>query len=117
MTITNIHVIKGEARMRRGTTPLAVLNLPQEIPVANIAVAYFTMTVNGETVLEKELADMTTDSVNNTLTYKFTQAETLPFVAGTLVKYQWRWRVGTADAYATQIYQVPADAILKDGII
>lgn len=102
--------------MRRGTTPTAVLTLPAETPVANVDVAYFTMAVNGEPVLEKELADMTTDSANNTLTYKFTQAETLSFVAGTLVKYQWRWRIGT-DAFATQVYQVPADVILKDGEI
>lgn len=102
--------------MRRGTTPIIVLELPDDIIVSDIAAAYMTMQVSGETVIEKELTDMSVNTAQNTLSYKFTQAETLSLVAGTLVKYQWRFRVGT-DAYATQVYQVPAEVILKDGVI
>lgn len=102
--------------MRRGTTPLIVLELPDDISASDVDVAYMTMQVGGETIIEKALADMSVDATLNTLAYKFTQDETLSFVAGTLVKYQWRFRIGP-DAYATQVYQVPAEVILKDGII
>lgn len=71
--------------MRRGTTPTIVYHLPAE---ANGIVKDIRLTFeqDGETVIEKTLADCTLDGVD--LTVSLSQEETLKFNALSVIKMQ-----------------------------
>lgn len=102
--------------MYRGTTPTFVIELPQETAVSDITVAYLTFKQNGSVIIDKALEDMTLNVQDNTLEIVLTQAETLSFVSGAQVQYQLRFGIG-GSYYATRAWTIPAEAILKDGMI
>lgn len=102
--------------MHRGTTPTILIELPSATSVSSIDAAFLTFEQNGQTVLEKDLNAMTLDTTHNTLAVVLTQEETLAFCDDIVVRYQLRFTIG-GSAYATQIWQVPALRIIKDGVI
>lgn len=102
--------------MFRGTTPTFVIEIPENLSVNDFDSAYLTFEQSGSTVLEKDLANMTLDSANNTLAVVLTQAETLALTGDKFVRYQLRFTIG-GSAYATQKWQVSVEQILKDGLI
>lgn len=102
--------------MHRGTTPTFLIELPSATSVSSIDAAFLTFEQNGQTILEKDLTAMTLDAQNNTLAVVLTQAETLTFIENVSVRYQLRFTIG-GSAYATQMWQVPAERIIKDGLI
>ena len=68
--------------MRRATTPTHTFILPDEVSVGSLEKVLLTYSQNGEKTLEKELADLKTNSDNNSLYYKLTQDETNLFAPG-----------------------------------
>lgn len=102
--------------MYRGTTPTFVIELPTTIDVTNIDEAFLTFEQNGSNILEMDLSMMTVDSQANTLSVILSQEQTLSLVENAIVRYQLRFKIG-GSAYATQMWQVPAERILKDGEI
>lgn len=101
--------------MFRGTTPTFQIELPSNINVADIDVAYLSFEEFSTKLIEKDLSDMSIDTDANTLTVILTQEETLLLQSGT-VSYQLRFGIG-GSKYATQIWQIPAERIIKDGEI
>ncbi len=78
----------------QGTTPSLVITIPEGIPVSTITAAELAFKHNGETVLH-HLADLTVNSTENTLSYTFTEAETLAM--NTVSPLVWQLRIQTAD--------------------
>ena len=68
--------------MRRATTPTHSFTLPDEVSVDSLSKVMLTYSQDGNTILEKYLADLTVDSDNNKLSYKLTQDETNLFAPG-----------------------------------
>lgn len=98
-----------------GTTPEFIIELPEEISVASITVAYISFEQWGAKLVEKSIEDIGIDTVNNTVSVTLTQADTLKFAKGEL-KYQLRFAIGGA-AYATEDFSVPVYTTIKRGEI
>lgn len=78
----------------QGTTPSLVITIPEEISVSTITAAELAFKHNGETVLH-HLSDLTIDGEANTLTYAFTEEETLALSPA--APLTWQLRIRTAD--------------------
>ena len=102
--------------MKRGTTPTFLIELPNDTSVSSIDAAFLTFEQNNNIVIEKDLNAMTLDATHNTLAVVLTQEETLSFIESIPVRYQLRFTIG-GSAYATDMWQVPAEKIIKDGVI
>lgn len=102
--------------MIQGTTPTFVITIPADYSVSNIDTAYFSFSQNDEVLIEKELANMTVNTTDNTLAVTLTQAETFTLTALKSVYYQLRFKIGTA-AYATEIFAEAVKEALKSGEI
>ena len=103
-------------KMYRGTTPTFVIEIPNTIDVETITSAYLSFEQHAQKILEIDLSGMAIDTVKNTLSVTLSQEQTLAFESGTMVYYQLRLAVG-GSAYATSVWQVPAERIIKDGKI
>lgn len=102
--------------MKRGTTPTFSIAIDDAVSVSSITAAYLTFVQSGEILFEKNLSDMSRDTINNALLIELTQAETLQFAQDKTVLYQLRFKT-SAKAYASDIWRTPAMEILKDGEI
>ncbi len=100
--------------MIRGTTP--TIKFTTSIETALLNTAYITFSQNGKVVFEKTLSECTLET--KAITLKLTQEETLKLQSG-ISKVEIQIRAKTADGtvMATDIFKVPVDKILKEGII
>ena len=98
--------------MIRGTTPTHVFEVDTDLRQATAL--YITYGQLGRTVIEKTLddAEITEESV----TVHLTQEDTIRFKNGD-VRIQMRVKFGDGSAIASDIIDVPVQAILKEGII
>lgn len=78
----------------QGTTPSLTITIPEEIAVSSITAAELAFRHSGTTTLY-HLSDLTVDSEANTLTYPFTEAETLAL--SPTAPLTWQLRIQTAD--------------------
>lgn len=99
----------------RGTTPVIKYRF-NVVDVSNIAVAYMTIKCRFATI-ERTLADAVIDTENNVLTWKLTQAETLSLRANDMADIQLRYKLSDGTAGGSQVYHVPVERILKEGVI
>ena len=99
--------------MRRGTTPTHIFNVDVDLTLAEVI--YITYKQRSRTCLEKSIADLaiTADKLECTLT----QEETLRLNAKLPVEIQIRARFPDGSAVASGIIEIPAEAILKEGVI
>lgn len=98
--------------MYRGTTPTHIFeNISVDLRNAKV---YLTYTQFGKLVLEKTNKDM--EITKDTITVNLSQEETLAFKEGT-VSMQLRYVMPDGKADASDIMQIKATKILKDGII
>lgn len=101
--------------MYRGTTPTFTFKLP--IDVSTITKTAISFRQPGGCNIEKSLADCAKGE-GNKLTCSLTEEETLGLRAATLYPMEIQMRVGVGSArFASQIWQVPIDRILKDGAL
>ena len=99
--------------MIRGTTPTMVFSLPFNTGV--ISVAHITFMQRGKVVLDKELHECKCNE--NEVEITLTQEETLLFSSGYFIEAQVRARNNAGEALASDIIKIPAERILKDGVI
>lgn len=99
--------------MFRGTTPTLKFTLP--IETSAIAAAYISVEQNRRVILEKSIEDCTLSG--NTISVKLTQEETLKLGVSDRTEIQLRVRLADGNALASQIFMVPIDRILKNGVI
>lgn len=99
--------------MIRGTTPTLVFTLP--FAVDNLAAAWITIAQNKNIIIDKALGDCVCDG--NTLSVALSQSETLQLTNGVFCEVQIRVRTVAGEALASKIYTMPAERILKDGVI
>ena len=100
--------------MFRGTTPTLNFKFKYNLEELNIIALYYTFKQNDTVVFEKSLSDITI--TNNIISISLTQEETLKISADSIVKIQGRFLIDNK-AYATNVIQVKASDILKDGVI
>lgn len=99
--------------MRRGTTPKHIFTT--DLDLTDAEVLYITYKQRGKDVVEKELPDI--EVTAEELAVTLTQEETLSFADPSEVQIQIRARFADGSAVASNIMKVPAEAILKDGVI
>ena len=100
--------------MRRGTTPKHIFTT--DVDLTDAEVIYITYKQGGQVVAEKELADFNEVSPEE-IAVELTQEETLAFSEYSEVYIQIRARFADGHAVASNIMKVPAEAILKEGVI
>ena len=99
--------------MMRGTTPTIRMNLTHIDP-ATVAEAYLTIKQPGYT-LEKSLSDATVGETY--LEWSLAQTETLALQKQPTCQIQARYRLTSGKAYASRIFNIRVDDILKEGEI
>ena len=102
--------------MYRGTTPTNTFKSALDLSEADVV--YITYKQRGQTVLEKQKADITftTEQQLYCMTIGLTQENTLAFGAGD-VAIQIRARFSDGRAVASNIITAPVSQILKEGVI
>lgn len=113
--------------MRRGTTPVHVFSV--DIGLENLEQVYVTYQQNDETIIEKDINDVTIDTEEKTIKVQLTQEDTLKFSSGVWdrlhsnefrnnkVKIQIRLKFTNGNAPASNIITTTVDEVLKDGEI
>ena len=100
--------------MRRGTNPVLTFELPEAITISAL---YITFQQNGQTVLEKDLTDVTYEQESGTITLPLSQEDTLLFSDLEPVWVQIRLRDNLGNAVASEPMRVNVGEIFKDGVI
>ena len=104
--------LRGD-KMIRGTTPTLEFTLP--FSSDDLSVAFVTLSQFGKVVIDRPLSQCKCD--NNVLIVKLTQEETLKLNCDIKTEIQLRAKTKTGEALASDIFKVPTDRILKDGVI
>lgn len=99
--------------MYRGTTPTLKFTLPFE--ASTIAAAYISVVQNRRVIIEKSIEECTLSG--NTILIKLTQEETLLLAVSNETEIQLRVRLVDGSALASQVFTVPTERILKNGVI
>ena len=100
--------------MRRGTNPVLTFELPEAITISAL---YITFQQNRQTVLEKDLTNVTYEQESGTITLPLSQEETLLFSELEPVWVQIRLRDNLGNAVASEPRRVNVGEIFKDGVI
>lgn len=98
--------------MIRGTTPTHTFTLPMQ--ASNLTECYITYAQDGETILEKDLEDLT--QTGNTVSFTFTQAETLLFKTNVPTEIQLAVKM-QGNVLRSEIMSIDTERILKDAEI
>ena len=99
----------------QGTTPSLVITIPQDVPVSNIIGIELTFQHKDEKTI-KTLSDVSVDSEHNTLTYNFTELETLAM--DPKFSLVWQLRVKTSSgivgtlASAVNVFDLISEAVM-----
>ena len=100
--------------MRRGTNPVLTFELPEAITISAL---YITFQQNRQTVLEKDLTNVTYEQESGTITLPLSQEATLLFSELEPVWVQIRLRDNLGNAVASELMRVNVGEIFKDGVI
>ena len=98
--------------MFRYTTPTLLFKLPFE--ASELTEAYITLVQKNKTI-EKVLSDCTTDEQN--LCLVLTQEETGQLEAQRDTQVQLRCKDGSGKVYASKVFKIQIDEVLKEGEI
>lgn len=102
-------------QLTRGTTPTITFTF-SNVDITSMNVAYLTIK-QSKNVIEYDLESAVLDTENNSLAWTLTQADTLLLSPNLKVAIQVRYKLNDDTAGASQVYQVDAYKILKDGEI
>lgn len=99
--------------MKRGTTPQLRFILP--FNVEEVDTGFITIVQFGETIAEKSWAECTKEGTAVVAT--LTQEETLKLKENFFLEIQVRVKTVGGLALASDIFKLPVDRILKEGVI
>lgn len=102
--------------MIRGTTPTFTFNLPFETSfIKTLSIVIQNKKIGEKLSIEKGLGDCSVSE--KSLSCTLSQEETLSFTYGDEIDIQLRILTTDDTAFASKIYTVSVDRILKDGVI
>lgn len=99
--------------MIRGTTPRLEFTLPFSTDL--LVEAFVTISQDGKVVLDKPMQDCNCEAEK--LTVRLTQEETLELSCDYETEIQIRARTKAGDVFASDVFVVDTDRILKEGVI
>lgn len=105
--------------MFRGTTPTIRWKLSNEsIDLSTVEQIWMTFKEqnNEKSAMTKDITELTIDEEKRTISYDFSQEETLQFKTG-IIETQLRVLLDNGDALATEIQTFKVERILKGGVI
>lgn len=103
--------------MYRGTTPTIQWNINNEdLDFAEIEQIWMTFKDSAGNKITKDIAEIDIDADEHTISYEFTQEETLKIHTG-IVETQLRVLLDNGSALATEIKEFEMDRVLKGGVI
>lgn len=102
--------------MIRGTTPTIQIQLPDDVPIADLDAAVFSFAQRDTEIIKKTLDEMMRNAEDNTLIIELSQQETLRFTDNVLVDMQLKIkRQGNVDV--TDIVRMPVDTVINKEVI
>lgn len=102
--------------MHNYTTPTLVFKIP--ISTDTLKEAYVTMKQKGklkDIEVEKNITEMTLE--DKTIKAPLTQEETGLFSPGKMCEIQLRAKDESGNSYASRVFTLPVEAVLKEGVI
>ncbi len=97
----------------QGTTPELIITVPEDFPLANVVAVELTLQhKNVKTVLGT--LDVVIDPDSNTITYTFTEAQTLALDPKALLMWQLRMRTNVGKIVGTLAESVSVYDLLSD---
>lgn len=99
--------------MIRGTTPRLEFTIPFD--TSHLAEAFVTLSQNREVIVDKALEECVCDATK--LSVQLRQEDTLKLACDCKTEIQIRARTLSGDVFASDIFVVDTDRILKDGVI
>lgn len=102
--------------MIRGTTPTIQIQLPDDVPIADLDAAVFSFAQRDTEIIKKTLDEMMRNAEDNTLIVELSQQETLRFTDNVMVDMQLKIkRQGNIDV--TDIVRMPVDTVINKEVI
>ena len=102
--------------MIRGTTPTIQIQLPDDVPIADLDAAVFSFAQRDTEIIKKTLDEMMRNAEDNTLIVELSQQETLRFTDNVMVDMQLKIkRQGNVDV--TDIVRMPVDTVINKEVI
>lgn len=100
----------------QGTTPTLTVSIdPNDLALTDITELELAFQQFNQSALIKHLADCEIDTTANTVSYHFTEAETLAFLPTTPLNWQLRFATVTGELLGTQIASIQiSDLISKE---
>lgn len=103
--------------MYKGTTPTIRWNIKNsDLDFEDISEIWMTFKDSSNYIVNKTLSDINLNDEDRTISYEFTQEETLKFKIG-IIETQLRILLSGGQVFATSIKEFTMDKILKGGII
>ena len=103
-------------QLTRGTTPTITINVKSEIDLTQVAQVWVYISQQNKVKVDKQITDVTIDSVNKTITLRLEQNDTLALRAGDAL-FQIRLLLSDTTALATTASKINIIEIYKDGVI
>ena len=105
------------AEILQGTTPALVLAFAAaDLPVSDIAALELAV-ANGDALALHHLDDVELDALANTITYHFTQAETLALDPNDVLRYQLRARLSGGSVVGTKKTALAIDDLMSEEVL
>lgn len=101
----------------QGTTPTLIITVDQnDLLLSNIIELELTFQQVGDPVY-KHMADVTIDTAANTVSYHFTEEETLALIPTRLLNWQIRFAMPDGNIIGTTIAQISVSDLISDEVM
>lgn len=101
----------------QGTTPTLTIAVDQaDLPLSNITDLELTFQQMGDPVY-KHMADVTIDTEANTISYHFTQTETLALIPTRELNWQIRFLLPDGNVVGTTVAQINVSDLISDEVM
>lgn len=101
----------------QGTTPTLIITVdPDDLLLSNVVALELTFQQVGDPVY-KHMPDVTIDTEANTISYHFTQAETLALIPTRLLNWQIRFALADGNVIGTTAAQISVSDLISDEVM
>lgn len=101
----------------RGTTPTIIVNVRSDINLSQITNVWAYIYQQGNIIIDKQLTDVTIDTINRKIIIPLSQENTLALKADTGALFQIRLFLLNGTALATVATNIIVQEVYKNGVI
>ena len=110
------NTINNKMELIRGTTPTIIINVKEQIDLAQVTAIWVYISQNKKILVDKELEDVSFDVDNRQIITTLKQEDTLNLKAGEAL-FQIRLLLNNGTALATIAAEITINEVYKGGVI